>query len=182
MPYATLRAVVPSALLTAALLPFSLLVPAAATAAGPDQVKGNKVQVFGGTFAANATYSLKINAKDSTPGTGTDGQGTVVGTAVDAGAEEWGDFTADVVCVNATGNSARVVARQTSPVPPGFSEGVYYWLIDVEDLGKSSSVADRARFNQAFGGDPEVVIPGLCTTPPFPLFEATGDISVKDGA
>lgn len=171
-----------SVLLTAALLSFSLFVPPAVPAASFDVVEGNKAEVSGGTFAGDGTYSLQISAKDATPGAGADGYGSVVGTPLNAGAEQWGSFTANVVCVYAVGGSARVVAEQTSPIPPDFAAGIYLWVIDVEDLGQSSPRADRARIGQFFGGDPEVDIPNICTDSPLPLFEANGDIAVKDGA
>lgn len=178
----TVRKSAPSVLLTAALLSLSLSAPPAASAASFDVVKGNKVEVSGGTFAGNGTFSLKINAKDATPGTGTDGHGTVVGTPLDAGAEQWGSFTAKVVCVYAVGGLARIVAKTTSPIPPNVAPEVYLWVIDVEDSGKSSPTADRARIGQFFGGNPEVDIPNICTDSTLPLYKANGDISVKDGA
>lgn len=171
-----------SVLLTAALLSFSLFVPPAVPGASFDVVEGNKAEVSGGTFAGDGTYSLQINAKDATPGAGADGHGTVVGTPLDAGAEQWGSFTANVVCVYAVGGSARVVAEQTSPIPPTSAPGIYLWVIDIEDQGMSSPHTDRARIGQYFGGDPEVDIPNICTDSPLPLFEASGHLAVKDGA
>lgn len=178
----TVRKSAPSVLFTAALLSLSLFAPPAASAVIFDAVKGSKFEVSGGTFAGNGTYSLNITAKDATPGIGTDGHGTVVGTPLDAGAERWGSFTAKVMCVYAVGGSARVVAEQTSPIPPSFGPWVYLWVIDVTDLSGSSGLGDRARTGQYFGGDPEVDIPNICMDAPLPLFEANGDISVQDGA